>query len=587
MNLFQQYGIKEVADVTFYSINRVGDEEFYTPVLYLDTLKVSTIEKKNQIADSYGGYGNQKLASWNFNKTITLKLEDALFSPASMSLLWGGQLEAKFSKYTSAIVKINIANKYGKLNYSTKAYPSPTLTTEEWGVIFEACNELNKSFIYINNQPIKFYVAPASNAEYVEENRILLQRSYYNRNFKEIFEESMLRNLDGEIGTWNDSFNWHHSIEQENIAIPDCITAQILLMIQNLKDLSDFKTSIYDLDVIDRMEKCVVKDKDGLQISTTEQKKNLLKYFLNDKTSSYTIYYDIKTMLPLLSTDEDGEIIGWEDKKDLRLINSNNISLTINLNYDYTSIIEKINEGEWKCTLSTFCECQYDAGFSSKLFFIKKISVEANKTLLWGYDKEGMIRIIPAPAQEEELPFDFADNVKIIHSSNDDSENISEDFEPGHTYPEKTNIFRLRIGTPYLKWTRTVKEENQYSKDSLGKTFIINSDAFPGQYRLACETYIRDRNGKDQRYQIIIPRVQITADTNITLQAEGDPSVFSMSIDVFTPPNDIMMELRQYDVTEDQIHGGTKIVPQKEQITRTQTIQNYGQIEKIENEVFY
>ena len=45
MNLFQKYGIKEVADVVFYSINAIGDEEFYTPVLFLDTLKVSTLEK--------------------------------------------------------------------------------------------------------------------------------------------------------------------------------------------------------------------------------------------------------------------------------------------------------------------------------------------------------------------------------------------------------------------------------------------------------------------------------------------------------------------------------------------------------------
>ena len=43
MNLFERYGIKEVADVVFYSITKVGDEEFYTPVLVLDTLKVSTI----------------------------------------------------------------------------------------------------------------------------------------------------------------------------------------------------------------------------------------------------------------------------------------------------------------------------------------------------------------------------------------------------------------------------------------------------------------------------------------------------------------------------------------------------------------
>jgi hypothetical protein len=90
MNLFQQYGIKEVADVVFYSINSVGDEEYYTPVLYLDTLKVSTLEEKAEKVSINGGYGNEKLMAWSFGKEITLNLEDALFSPASMSLMWGG-----------------------------------------------------------------------------------------------------------------------------------------------------------------------------------------------------------------------------------------------------------------------------------------------------------------------------------------------------------------------------------------------------------------------------------------------------------------------------------------------------------------
>ena len=39
MNIFEQYGLKEVANVTFYDI-KTG-----MPVLFLDTLKVSTIEQ--------------------------------------------------------------------------------------------------------------------------------------------------------------------------------------------------------------------------------------------------------------------------------------------------------------------------------------------------------------------------------------------------------------------------------------------------------------------------------------------------------------------------------------------------------------
>jgi hypothetical protein len=64
--------------------------------------------------------------------------------------------------------------------------------------------------------------------------------------------------------------------------------------------------------------------------------------------------------------------------------------------------------------------------------------------------------------------------------------------------PEKENVFKLRIGTPYLKWSRTVKAEN--STDTIGRTFVINTDTFPNQYRIVGETYIRNRKGKDERY---------------------------------------------------------------------------------------
>ena len=131
MNLFQKYGIKEIADVTIYAITEIGDEEFYTPVLFLDTLKISTLEKKAEKVEAFGGKGNEKLISWNFGKNITLKLEDALFSPASMSMIWGGRLDFKLSVYTSLIVKCNIVNKYKSCHYSIKAYPSPSLSKEE------------------------------------------------------------------------------------------------------------------------------------------------------------------------------------------------------------------------------------------------------------------------------------------------------------------------------------------------------------------------------------------------------------------------------------------------------------------------
>ena len=55
-SILDKYGIKEVADVTFYKINDDGSRG--DPVLYLDTLKVSTIEQTAEEAEARGGKGN-------------------------------------------------------------------------------------------------------------------------------------------------------------------------------------------------------------------------------------------------------------------------------------------------------------------------------------------------------------------------------------------------------------------------------------------------------------------------------------------------------------------------------------------------
>ena len=86
-SILDRYGIKEVADVTFYKINPDGTAG--EPVLFLDTLKVSTIEQTAETVDARGGKGNPKLITWDYGKEITVNIEDALFSPKSMAIMLG------------------------------------------------------------------------------------------------------------------------------------------------------------------------------------------------------------------------------------------------------------------------------------------------------------------------------------------------------------------------------------------------------------------------------------------------------------------------------------------------------------------
>ena len=103
MNILDRYGIKEVADVTFYDLNSDGTPK--APVLYLDTLKVSTIEQTAEETDARGGKGNAALISWDYGKEITVTLEDALFSAKSMAIMFGNGTVTTYQGNKAYIMK--------------------------------------------------------------------------------------------------------------------------------------------------------------------------------------------------------------------------------------------------------------------------------------------------------------------------------------------------------------------------------------------------------------------------------------------------------------------------------------------------
>jgi hypothetical protein len=78
-----KYGIKEVADVTFYDLTT------NKPLVFLDTLKVTSIENKADSSYARGGKGNPKLLGWDFNREATMKVSDALMTLKSISLMTG------------------------------------------------------------------------------------------------------------------------------------------------------------------------------------------------------------------------------------------------------------------------------------------------------------------------------------------------------------------------------------------------------------------------------------------------------------------------------------------------------------------
>ncbi len=94
-SILDRYGIKEVFDATFYAIGNDGKPTH--PVLFLDSLKVSTIEQTGDESEARGGKGNPLLLVWDQNKEITVTIEDALFSPKSLAIMFGNGSVAKIA----------------------------------------------------------------------------------------------------------------------------------------------------------------------------------------------------------------------------------------------------------------------------------------------------------------------------------------------------------------------------------------------------------------------------------------------------------------------------------------------------------
>ena len=118
--ILDKYAIKEVADVMFYELDSKGAPS--APVLYLDSLKTSTLSQSSETVDARGGKGNVKLLTWDTNKEITLELEDAVFSAKSLGIMFGGTMKNNSTTgqevlKTLKASEINASTKTGETDY--------------------------------------------------------------------------------------------------------------------------------------------------------------------------------------------------------------------------------------------------------------------------------------------------------------------------------------------------------------------------------------------------------------------------------------------------------------------------------------
>ena len=74
--------------------------------------------------------------------------------------------------------------------------------------------------------------------------------------------------------------------------------------------------------------------------------------------------------------------------------------------------------------------------------------------------------------------------------------------------------------------------ETMFGDTNNNNVITINANKFPGVYAVVGQTYARDIDGVDHLFTFYIPKAKIQSENTITMEAEGDPTVFNMSLRV-------------------------------------------------------
>ena len=467
MNIFEQYGIKEVADVTLYSIHKKKDgsgELYYVPALYLDTLKISSIEKTAENVWAQGGLGNSRLICWDYGKQINLTLEDALCTPASLGMCWGGILGADW--------------KDGHIN-------------QDFGITCDR-NAVEK----ISRMEKAFY--PRNDRENALVGRLIpsiAENDYKTEISSELPAKSSIvdgTKIDGFGYVNNKSYKWIMKIESGAKAIGQ-IPSKIF----------DWAGNSYKVD-----SSAIICHK----YASKAEIKHCVIYRINPTSSDSERYKEqiIVNTDELVDTDSTTTTTNIANAKFLRIMVDNNDNYTAyTTSEDITNPHTNMTNDTHKWVLNTAVNTDQ---FKNLDMYVEFNSI--NELIYYLITKyEDNISDI---------------NVKDIEFSNQSLDSMDDNTgEPvsdakyngrlwayvnPKTMQPYDDDYWFHQGEPYYKKSLTIADKAN-NKKLKSQKITITAGQFPGMYMIVGETYIRSRDtGEDERMQLKFPLCKIKSD---------------------------------------------------------------------------
>ena len=77
---------------------------------------------------------------------------------------------------------------------------------------------------------------------------------------------------------------------------------------------------------------------------------------------------------------------------------------------------------------------------------------------------------------------------------------------------------------------------------------VISANTFPGTYSVVGKTYARDiSTGRDDLFVWYVPKAKVNSEVTLTMEAEGDPTVFDMNLKVLRDSEGTMVKMYRID----------------------------------------
>lgn len=543
MNMFDQYGIKEVADVTLYSIHKKKNGDvYYVPALYLDTLKISSVEKTAEGTWAQGGLGNARLISWDYGKEINVTLEDALCTPASLGLCWGGILGADWKdgriKQDFGIDfdknKVNRLSRFEKTFYpkndKDKALISYLLPqTKEDAKDKEMGLLINSSVVdgtnvtglgYVGSQTYFWRMFIESDVRSIA----VVPNKFFDENGR-TYSIDLTNNVIINDNLGENKFNIIYKINSADKQTENTITANLIVNRGESPHITG--TNLY----ADSQDKNYTITDTTITFSGEEQ---LLETPIDiDKATHLCICVDNNDVYRAYFygdrgpvTDDDGletspTSFGWS-------LPTTPINLGQFKDLDMWLNFPSINELIYYILTKYENDINYIKPAEIKSLVGGNSSFTEDSSSLEGYNLEGRLWCYVNPKTMTAYPDDYW----------------------------------FSQGEPYYVKSLTIA---QSGKKLNSQRIVVQAGQFPGMYMMVGETYIRSRDtGEDERLQIKFPLCKIKSNQNLTLEAEGEPTVFTMEMEIARPANGIMMELTSYEVAQRMVTNEDGIVEVKD-----------------------